>query len=256
MNHVADTLAVRPDCATANMSAGGQPLRVASWNIHSGRGQDRLRRPERTVQVLRELDADVYGIQEVDWQPLPGSPGVSEAEYFMDLAGCHAIAGPNVRDHRGHYGNVLLTRLPVLWHRTHDLAVPGREPRGAIEAILDAHGRPLRVIVTHLGLSGRERRRQARRLAAIVAQRPRLPTVLLGDLNAWYPNDTTLDALMAHFDAQSTTRPRSFPAWRPIFRLDRILRRGFRDGTPTATHVTSLARRASDHLPVCATLEA
>ena len=41
--------------------AGGAIL--ATYNIHKFVGRDSRRDPERTFQVLRELDADVIGIQ-------------------------------------------------------------------------------------------------------------------------------------------------------------------------------------------------
>ena len=41
-------------------------LKVASYNIHKGIGLDRLRRPDRIVDVLCELDADIIALQEAD----------------------------------------------------------------------------------------------------------------------------------------------------------------------------------------------
>ena len=41
-------------------------LTFVSYNIHKGVGLDRRRDPERIVAVLREIDADVIALQEVD----------------------------------------------------------------------------------------------------------------------------------------------------------------------------------------------
>ena len=41
-------------------------IKVASYNIHKGIGLDRRRNPERVVEVLREIDADVIALQEAD----------------------------------------------------------------------------------------------------------------------------------------------------------------------------------------------
>ena len=38
-------------------------LRVVTYNIHKCVGLDRLRRPERVVKVLKEIDADIIGLQ-------------------------------------------------------------------------------------------------------------------------------------------------------------------------------------------------
>ncbi len=41
-------------------------IRVASYNIRKAIGTDRRRRPERTIEVLNELGADVVALQEAD----------------------------------------------------------------------------------------------------------------------------------------------------------------------------------------------
>ena len=41
-------------------------IKVASYNIRKGVGTDRARRPDRIVDVLKEIDADVIALQEVD----------------------------------------------------------------------------------------------------------------------------------------------------------------------------------------------
>jgi endonuclease/exonuclease/phosphatase family metal-dependent hydrolase len=40
-------------------------LRVATYNIHKSRGLDWRVRPDRIVEVLREIDADIVALQEV-----------------------------------------------------------------------------------------------------------------------------------------------------------------------------------------------
>ena len=41
-------------------------ITVASYNMRKAIGTDRRRRPERTLDVLREIDADVIALQEAD----------------------------------------------------------------------------------------------------------------------------------------------------------------------------------------------
>ena len=41
-------------------------LRVATWNIHMGRGSDGRRDLERVARIIRDLDVDCIGLQEVD----------------------------------------------------------------------------------------------------------------------------------------------------------------------------------------------
>lgn len=41
-------------------------IRVASYNIRKAIGTDRRRSPERVIDVLNEVDADIIALQEAD----------------------------------------------------------------------------------------------------------------------------------------------------------------------------------------------
>ena len=41
-------------------------VKVASYNMRKAIGTDRRRNPERILQVLREIDADIIALQEAD----------------------------------------------------------------------------------------------------------------------------------------------------------------------------------------------
>ncbi len=131
--------------------------------------------------------------------------------------------------------------------------VAGHEPRSALDVILDCDGAPLRVLATHLGLHPGERRTQVRRLLnAIDAADVGAPTVLAGDVNEWFLWGRPLRWLHDHFSA--TPAPRTFPAGRPIFALDRVWVRPRSYLQDVRAHASELSRRASDHLPIVAQL--
>jgi len=223
-------------------------LAVATYNVHGCVGNDRREDVARIAEVLRALDADAIALQELRWQP-------AEALHVLeDLAarlGYTPLAGPTLLRSDGHYGNALLTRLPVEDVRLEDLSVPGREPRGALAAVLRTGAGPLTLIATHLGLAPGERRRQMRRLLALVRASAK-PVVLLGDLNEWFLWGRPLRWLRAHFGR--TPAPATFPARWPIFALDRIWVEPAVALERIETHRARPARVASDHLPVRATL--
>lgn len=223
-------------------------IRVGTYNIHSAIGLDRRYDPPRVAEVLSEIGADIFGLQEVRHQP--DLLGIADQfEYFETATGFFGAHGPNVILQDSRYGNALLSRWPISDTRLIDLAVEDFEPRGAIDADLDVHGQSLRVIVTHLGLRRRERRRQYAVLLDRLRDRPGVPTVIMGDFNSWWPDLGTLRRLGARNHSRRYTVP-TFPAALPLLSLDRILVWPQGALHRVWAHVTRTSRMASDHLPL------
>jgi len=224
-------------------------LRVVSYNIHECVGGDGRRDPERIALVLREIDADVIGLQEVDARPGMTTASM-QMQYLASMLNLHSVAGPTLQREHGHYGNALLTRWPVLDVRHVDLTVYRREPRGAIDADLDVDGAVVRVIVTHLGLLPGERRTQVRRLLDVLGRAHSDAVILLGDINEWFAVGRPLRWLHARMGRSAGVA--TFPAARPVFALDRIWVHPRPALLSLTAHATPNARAASDHLPVMA----
>ena len=111
----------------------------------------------------------------------------------------------------------------------------------------------MRLIATHLGLWPSERRLQIRQLLRVVRDADLAPIILLGDLNEWFVWGRPVRWLHKQF--KHTPSPASFPAGRPMLALDRIWVRPRQALRHLEVHMSTLARVASDHLPVSATLE-
>ena len=224
-------------------------LSLASYNIHGCIGRDRCYDRARILDVLRELQADVIALQEVE--TIRG--GLDLLSYLAEGTGTTALAGPTLAMKEGHFGNALLTRFPVTHVERVDLTYHGREPRGALGADLDCGGGiKLRAVATHLGLWPRERRFQVRRLLKLFRTPRDWPAVLMGDLNEWLLWGRPLRWLHAYFD-RSAALP-TFPARLPVFALDRILVHPHGGLANVAVHDSRAARAASDHLPLKAQL--
>ena len=224
-------------------------LRIATYNVHRAIGGDGRTDPERILAVLREIDADVFALQEVEAH----DDGADMLEWLGKELRCHAIPGTTLKRHDGHFGNGLLTRCRVQERRITDLSWRGREPRGAIAAASDCAGPRLRGVATHLGLRPAERRDQVQQLLHLCTERPHDPSVLLGDLNEWFLWGRPLRRLHRHFRA--TPAPATFPSRLPILALDRIWAHPNAMLRSLEVHKSRLARAASDHLPLIATLQ-
>lgn len=225
------------------------PLTVATYNIHGAVGSDGKFMPERIVDVLREMSADIVALQEV---PLGGTRFPNVLKMLEEATGFAGVAGPTRRDLERRYGNAVLSRYPMRAKRAIDLSFRGREPRGAVDADVDCHGHPLRVVATHLGLQLAERRDQIRRLLQVF-DTERMPVILMGDINEWFVWGRSLRWLVSHF--QAVPAPATFPSRLPIFALDRIWIRPRHRLVHVEVHRTPLARVASDHLPLIAHID-
>ena len=236
-----------PDGRSEPVPEGMDSFSVATWNVHSCVGLDARFAPDRIAEVIRGMDVDVIGLQEVGWHHR-GEVGLDQFEYLAKATGMTAHAGPTKHSTRAHYGNAILTRLPVRSATPIDLCVRHREPRGGLEVVVEVAGRPVRIIVAHLGLDPWERASQIARIIALLDQRPDLPSLFMGDLNEWAPSSPRLRRLAESFEDWAS--PRSFHARMPTLRLDRIYVRGGLKVPAFEVIRTTLTRRASDHLPV------
>lgn len=226
---------------------GYSPLHAATWNVHSCVGLDARFAPDRVAGVIRGLNVDVIGLQEVGWHHR-GETGIDQFAYLAEATGFQALSGPTKHNSLAHYGNAILTRLPVVETVPIDLSVPVREPRGALAAVLVVEGAPVRLIVAHLGLDPWERNVQVDRILDFIDAAEPMPTIFMGDLNEWRPSAPRLKRLAERLP--DCAAPRSFHARLPTLRLDRIFVSGELKLAGYEVIRNAMTRRASDHLPV------
>ena len=228
-------------------------VKVASYNIRKAVGLDQRRNPDRIVRVLKEIDADIIALQEVDRRfgarvsALPLAMLEAETPWMPVPLHFRPAA-------IGWHGNAILVRKGIEVRHAEPIEMPTLEPRGAVMAELSVAGHALRVIGVHLDLSGLWRRKQVRALLAAIDTYPRLmPTVMMGDFNQWSDSGALSELAFHHHRLVQT--PKSFHTARPVARLDRIIVSHEVRVTAADCHVSPLSKQASDHLPIWAAID-
>ena len=149
-------------------------MKLITWNVQWCRGVDGKVDPSRIVKHAKMLaDFDVLCLQEIaNNYPAPRLPGSRGENQFAELArllpGYAPVPGvavdvPAADGARRHFGNMILSRLPVGQVFRHLLPYPvdpgvNGMPRIALEAVIDASSGPVRVITTHLEYYGTKKR--------------------------------------------------------------------------------------------------
>jgi endonuclease/exonuclease/phosphatase family metal-dependent hydrolase len=253
--------------------SSGSCITLASYNMHKAVGLDGRRDPHRVLRVLQEIDADIVALQEADKRI--GGRGSTVPHELIDSHGLYKPVHLGVRHKRvfdkarrhtdrllkvntrniGWHGNAILVKRHVGVLDCAALDLPMLEPRGAVMAELLVDEKPLRVVGMHLDLSGLWRRRQMRAILETIARRPqKMPTVLMGDTNEWRAVAGCLNDLEPDFHI-APTGP-SFHARHPVAQLDRIIVHRDLNIEAAGVHMSPVARRASDHLPIWARVSA
>src|SRR5262249_59064242 len=195
------------------------------------------------VELIQRWDADIVALQEVDSRRK--ASGDNPFELLQDTLGRHGIGAKSITTTDGDYGQMLVSRWPITAAEIHDISFPEREPRRAVKVEVETPLAPVRIIATHLGLSIRERRNQARTLLGIAGEGT-MTTLIIGDFNDWFWPGSVRAALSRELPGY--TRYRTFPSRWPLLRLDRVYCR------PRAAlirrHIDATARTCPGHLPI------
>ena len=225
---------------------------IASYNIHKAVGLDRRFDPRRIITVISEMGADVVAVQEAN-KRFGGRPCLLDLDILQHECGLVPVPLDGEDQTHGWHGNLILFRngevTEARW-----LNLPGIEPRGAVMIDLTLEAGPLRIIAAHLGLLRSSRRQQVEMLLSLSEPEDGRPTMLMGDLNEWrIGSSSALRGLEPAFGPLHATIP-SFPSHFPVLPLDRVLARPHNLISHVELHDTPLARIASDHLPVKASI--
>jgi endonuclease/exonuclease/phosphatase family metal-dependent hydrolase len=242
-------------------------LHITTFNIHKGFSQfNRRMMVHELRERLRHLNPDIVFLQEVQGLHLGHAerhcnwPAGAQHEFLAEDIWQASAYGCNMIYDRGHHGNAILSRFPILHAHNQDVTHLQFEKRGLLHCRIKLpDGPPTHCVCVHLSLFGYSRRKQLAALADYLngMDDPTAPLIVAGDFNDWSNRAGKLLeqslGMQEVFSDQGSRPVRSFPAAMPMFRLDRIYVRGFAVQR-TEVHHGQPWSKISDHAALSAHL--
>ncbi len=238
-------------------------LNIATFNTHKGLSSFNLRLTLHEQRLLiRKLQADILFLQEIcgAHDRHHDLPYRGQYNFLSEDGWNFAVYGQNATRTRGHHGNAIFSKYPIVRWENENISESRVEQRGLLHAEIAVPGldKHLHCICVHLGLMGRWRARQMSALSERIQRMvPKdAPMIVAGDFNDWRQKASLVlkqQCLHEVFEQMHGMHARSFPSTLPIFRLDRIYARGF-DVHACHVHHSLANIGMSDHVALSARL--
>jgi len=244
-------------------------IKMVTYNIHRAIGLDRRFKPERIADIINDINPDIALLQEVD-EGVPRSRELNLAKVIAQACGFpHYKLGHNVSLKKGYYGNATLSKLPILRERNINLTIDNKKRRGCQHTSIEIQKRKekttLEVFNLHLGLSAKERQKQAGLLThshEYLSIKENQPCIIAGDFNDWRSllRALFIEGLGFECATDSTKRwgesaIKTFPSFAPRGGLDRVYYKGKIRNIHASRYTHKIAKIASDHLPIVVEFE-
>jgi len=233
-------------------------IRVMTYNVHRCCGRDGKTSPERIAGIIKEYNAGIVALQELDVNQQRTS-FVDQPKEIAKILGMHYHFFPSFQPEQGGlYGNAILSSYPMQVKKTENLPAIktlSLEPRSAIWVNIQAGEHSLNFVTTHLGLKGKERVLQIKELLGenwLESSECQGPVIFCGDFNVGTYSKVyrmvgkqLADVQKQGFRPQATLTSRF-----PFFRVDHIFVTEHFIVNEIVVPRTILTKAASDHLPL------
>lgn len=241
-------------------------LKVLTYNIHKGFSIGNTRFVLHQIKdALNAIQPDLVFLQEIQGEHIQRQlsvvnwPKESQFEFLADQLWPHYAYAKNAVYKKGHHGNAILSKYPIISWENIDVSLSPRASRSLLHAIIDIPPiqQKIHAICTHLGLFKVEREQQlitlSNRIESHVPHHE--PLIVAGDFNDWgrhadqhLKDDLNLKEI---FKLMVGHHSKTFPAWGPILEVDRIYFRGLKPESCKRFHKEPW-HRLSDHIPLYA----
>ncbi|GAB5469541.1 MAG: endonuclease/exonuclease/phosphatase family protein [Rhodospirillales bacterium] len=236
-------------------------LHILTHNIHKGVAPYTGRRTlTRLREEIRASQADIVFLQEVRGAH-EREPQGPQQDFLASAVWPDQAYGKNAVYRRGHHGNAILSKIPLLSHHNEDISLNRLERRGLLHAEARLPGaRTLHLFCLHLNLRKADRAQQLGRVIDHMEAGvgPNDSAILAGDFNDWQGLlSDRLEQALGYREAGLVAQGRhakTFPSLYPLLSLDRIYFRGL-DLTAFKVLDGPRWRNLSDHLAMTATFK-
>jgi endonuclease/exonuclease/phosphatase family metal-dependent hydrolase len=238
-------------------------LKVITYNIHKGFNLNNSKLILHELKkLLRTIDADIIFLQEVQGEhdshksKFNDYPTESQFEFLADTIWPNYSYGKNAVYPKGHHGNAILSKFPILFNENIDLTLHPREYRGLLhlEVLIPLLDKKIHLFNTHLNLFHHDRIKQLQKIEHYINHlKLTSPFILAGDFNDWHLklhqelmkclniNEIFIDLHGQH--------PATFPNFFPKLSLDRLYYSGLKP-LKAKVFYESPWNSLSDHLPL------
>lgn len=153
-----------------------------TYNTHNAIGIDDKFDMDRIVELIKEQDPDVVGLNEIDMGSLK-TGYIDIASYIAQKLNMYYYYGPTFSKH---YGNVVLSKYP--FEDVENINLPqvksNTEPRGVIRAEIAIGSKIWTVYITHLSTDHEDRLEQVDFIVDLITEEEDIKhTIWMGDLN-------------------------------------------------------------------------
>ncbi len=243
--------------------SNGPVIKVMTWNIHHAEGMDGKVDLQRIADVINKEQADFVLLQEVD-SGVERTAKLNFPALLEKATGMKAFFGNNIVFQGGDYGNLLLSRYPLISAENHSYKMLREgEQRGLINVVADIDGSKIAVMNTHIDYrpDDSERLSNVEEIYLKTDEYKDMPVIIGGDFNDLPLSKVYFKMLNKFVDSWMELHDRdgfTFPADNPVKRIDYIFYRNSLGNKKTILRpfkVKVIKTDASDHLPILATFE-
>jgi len=244
-------------------------LRILTYNLHKGFSVGNRHFILHQIRdALVASDADILFLQEMQGEHTEHEknhknwPDNSHSEFLAHDVWPHFAYAKNVVYDAGDHGNAILSKHAIQRWENINVSPFSWASRSLLHGVitLPNSDKEIHIICIHLGLMAMERRRQFKTLCQRIDEHvPHdAPLIVAGDFNDW--TGQAEKHLVRHLDLNEAYRTlhhhyaKTFPAWLPVLKMDRIYYRGL-DVISCERPSKKIWSRLSDHAPLLATFK-